>query len=360
MLKIISAEKIHSLENELQSSKDELQTHLLNQDELSQKLTKLEQEHAILMRQCEFNQSMVEQVIRTTAPLEQIRSYLAESAEQTERFLNSYEAETRDGIALLKEFQEKLLITKKNTENVAEQVSALKLNAEDIAKFIVTVDTVSEQTNLLALNAAIEAARAGEHGRGFAVVADEVRSLSQTSGKSAQQIKDVVADISSNTTHCYDDMLKIQNEFELLGSQVNELVDIISHLVNNADKLHSIVRRSYNLIFLRLVELDHISWKLDVYQHIKNHETNSEVVVGHHHCRLGKWYYEGRGREQYSEMDNFKRLEKPHQEVHTFGKKAIDAQADNQPEVAYGYLEQMESAADKVISGLEELGRESF
>jgi hypothetical protein len=360
MLKIISSKKITSLENEIHSSKEMLQAHSYEQDKLSQKLIQLEQEHADLMRRFEFNQNILDRVINTTAPLEQIRSYLAESAEQTKSFLDSYETETRDGIALLKEFQNKLLATKENTENVAGQVRALKLNAEDIAKFIVTVDTVSEQTNLLALNAAIEAARAGEHGRGFAVVADEVRSLSQTSGQSAQQIKDVVADISSNTTHCYDDMLNIQSEFKLLDSQIKDLIDIIGQLINNADELYSIVTKSYNLIFLRLIELDHISWKLSVYQHIKNNETNSELVVGHHECRLGKWYYEGLGKELFSEMVSFGRLEKPHQEVHNFGKQALDALRDNQPDLAYSCLEKMEGAADRVITELEGLGKEAF
>lgn len=191
------------------------------------------------------------------------------------------------------------------------------------------------------------------------MVADEVRSLAQTAGESAQQIKGVVSEIGDNTTVCYDDMAQIQDEFEVLGSQVEELVDIISHLINNSNKLYATVRQSYNLIFLRLVELDHISWKLDVYRHIRNHQTDSNVVAGHHHCRLGKWYYAGRGKEQFSGRDSFRRLEKPHEEVHTFGKKAIEALSNNQLDAAFSYLEQMERAADKVISGLEQLGREA-
>ncbi len=359
MYKLISAEKIRLLENELNVSKNELQSHKADEQKLFFRLSELEKENTELKQRVGFGMAMLDRVLSSTEPLKQIRGYLANSAEQTEGFLTSYKAETRDGIALLKEFQTRLLTTKENTANAGEQVSALKLNAEDIARFVVTIDTVSEQTNLLALNAAIEAARAGEHGRGFAVVADEVRTLAQTAGESAQQIKGVVGQISENTTACYDDMGQVQEEFEVLGNEVEELVDIITHLIVNSDKLYSAVNRSYNLIFLRLVELDHISWKLDIYQHIRSNETNSSVVNGHHQCRLGQWYYEGRGKEQFSQSDTFRRLEKPHEEVHTFGKKALDALHENRTEDAFHYLEQMENAADRVIAALEQLSGEA-
>jgi chromosome segregation ATPase len=357
MYKLISAEKMRLLESELQVSKNELQSYRTDQEDLSQRFLNLEQKYAELKQQNDFCQNLIDRVLLTTSPLEQVRSYLAESAERTESFLTSYQAETRDGVALLREFQSKLLATKDNTAEVGEQVTALKTNADNIAKFVVTIDSVSEQTNLLALNAAIEAARAGEHGRGFAVVADEVRSLAQTAGESAKQIKEVVAKIGENTTICYDDMQKVQNEFELLEQQVDELVDIISHLINNSDQLYHTVSKSYNLIFLRLVELDHISWKLDIYQRIRHRQTEN-TIVGHHQCRLGKWYYEGRGKVQFSASDSFKRLEKPHADVHIFGTRAVEAIGNKQMEAAYSYLEQMEAAADKVISGLELLGRE--
>ncbi len=77
----------------------------------------------------------------------------------------------------------------------AKLMNNLENQSNEIGNIIQAVVRIADQTNLLALNAAIEAARAGEHGRGFAVVADEVRNLAETSEKSAREIKNVVAQI---------------------------------------------------------------------------------------------------------------------------------------------------------------------
>lgn len=80
-------------------------------------------------------------------------------------------------------------------ESAGYPVAQLEKQAESIGNIIKTVVRIADQTNLLALNAAIEAARAGEHGKGFAVVADEVRVLAETSEKAANDIREVVNNI---------------------------------------------------------------------------------------------------------------------------------------------------------------------
>ena len=79
----------------------------------------------------------------------------------------------------------------------AKKISELERQSEEISKIVHAVTRIADQTNLLALNAAIEAARAGEHGKGFAVVADEVRNLAEISEKSARGIQEVVNEIQS-------------------------------------------------------------------------------------------------------------------------------------------------------------------
>ena len=295
------------------------------------------------------------QLLNSVSPLEHIRSNIASATENLKMFLEQHVTDSRDGIAILNVFRETLkkLIVQINMSG--NSLEALKVNSEDIGKFIVTINNVSEQTNLLALNAAIEAARAGEHGRGFAVVADEVRKLAQNASEAASQIQSVVGEISNNTQACSQNSDFIETQCSQLHNEIEELVNIVALLIEKSDALHSLVDEIYSSIFMRLVQIDHLVWKINIYQRIYNRDLANTDVVDHHQCRLGNWYYQGRGKQLFTSCRSYQQLEKPHADIHTNGRKALKAFAEGNDSDGMQFIVQMETAAETVITLLNEL-----
>ena len=127
--------------------------------------------------------------------------------------------------------------------DVAQSISKLSSKSAEISAIVTTISSIAEQTNLLALNAAIEAARAGEHGRGFAVVADEVRSLASRTNSSTLEIDEMVKANEALTRAAMEQMEKTQQQTKQVGEQIQQAADVIEQIRHSAEDVAATVAR---------------------------------------------------------------------------------------------------------------------
>lgn len=125
---------------------------------------------------------------------------------------------------------------------VGETIKDLNTKVSDILGMVDVIKSVADQTNLLALNAAIEAARAGEQGRGFAVVADEVRSLAKRTQQSTQEISNVVDVLRESSQKAFSSIAAGDEQATLAVSQAEEITDVLAEVVKNIGSVDDVTQ----------------------------------------------------------------------------------------------------------------------
>ncbi len=123
--------------------------------------------------------------------------------------------------------------------NASDVLKKLEADSGNIGAVLVLIRDIAEQTNLLALNAAIEAARAGEHGRGFAVVADEVRILAGKTQQATKDIQSIIEELQQHARNAVQMMEGSQNRVALTEEQANKVNGVLNSIVENVSELKS-------------------------------------------------------------------------------------------------------------------------